>query len=95
VGGTNPALLEAMSMKNLVIAHDNEFNREVGGQTMLYFKDAGDLTARIEEIEHKPDSFAHLKEAAYSRVLSNYSWEDIVREYNKLFQGLCLEKTRI
>jgi glycosyltransferase involved in cell wall biosynthesis len=95
VGGTNPALLEAMSMKNLIIAHDNEFNREVGGQTMLYFKDVGDLTARIEEIEHKSDSFAHLKEAAYSRVLSNYSWEDIVKEYDKLFQGLCLEKTRI
>jgi glycosyltransferase involved in cell wall biosynthesis len=95
VGGTNPALLEAMSMKNLIIAHDNEFNREVGGQTMLYFKDASELAARIEEIEHKPDSFTHLKEAAYSRVLSNYSWEDIVQEYNKLFQGLCLEKTRI
>lgn len=32
VGGTNPALLEAMSMKNLIVAHDNKFNREVGGQ---------------------------------------------------------------
>ncbi len=92
VGGTNPALLEAMSMKNLIIAHDNEFNREVGGQTLLYFKDVNGLVARIEEIETKPDSFAHLKEAAYSRVLSNYSWEDIVQEYHKLFQGLCLER---
>ena len=95
VGGTNPALLEAMSMKNLIIAHDNEFNREVGGQTMLYFKDASELAAKIGEIEHKPESFVALKEAACSRVLSNYSWEDIVKEYDKLFQGLCLEKTRI
>ena len=95
VGGTNPALLEAMSMRNLIIAHDNEFNREVGGQTLLYFKDAGDLAARIDEIENKPDSFARLKEAAYSRVLSNYSWEDIVQEYDKLFQSICLEKTGI
>lgn len=89
VGGTNPALLEAMSVKNLVVAHDNEFNREVGGQTMLYFKDTVDLASRIQEIESKPDSFAHLKEAAYSRVLSNYSWADIVQEYDKLFRGLC------
>ena len=90
VGGTNPALLEAMSMKNLVIAHDNEFNREVGGQTTLYFKDAGDLAAKIEEIENNPNLFAQLKEAAYSRVLSHYSWEDIAQEYDRLFQGLCL-----
>jgi len=90
VGGTNPALLEAMSMQNLVIAHDNEFNREVGGQTTLYFKDAGDLAAKIEEIENNPDLFAHLKEAAYSRVMSHYSWEDIAQEYDRLFQGLCL-----
>jgi rhamnosyltransferase len=91
VGGTNPALLEAMSMKNLVIAHDNEFNREVGGQTTLYFKDVNDLVARIEEIENKPDSLAHLKEAAYSRVLSHYSWPDIVKEYDKLFRRLCIK----
>jgi len=90
VGGTNPALLEAMSMQNLVIAHDNEFNREVGGQTTLYFKDAGDLAAKIEEIENNPNLFAQLKEAAYSRVLSHYSWEDIAQEYDRLFQGLCL-----
>jgi hypothetical protein len=31
-----------------------------------------------------------MKEAAFSRVLSHYSWEDIVQEYDKLFQGLCL-----
>jgi len=36
VGGTNPSLLDAMIMKNLIIAHDNEFNREVGGDSMLY-----------------------------------------------------------
>jgi rhamnosyltransferase len=77
-------------MKNRVIGHANEFNREVGGQTILYFKDAGDLAAKIERIENKPDSFAHLKEAAYSRVSSHYSWEDIVREYDRLFQQICL-----
>ncbi len=95
VGGTNPALLEAMSMRNLIIAHDNEFNREVGGQTMLYFKDAGDLAAKIEEVENKPESVARLKEAAYSRVLSNYSWTDIVQEYDKLFTELCPGKADV
>ncbi len=92
VGGTNPTLLEAMSMKNIIIAHGNEFNREVGGDTILYFADANDLATKINEVENALDSFVHLKEAAYSRVLSNYSWTDIVEEYDKLFQKLCAGK---
>jgi rhamnosyltransferase len=94
VGGTNPTLVEAMSMKNLVIAHDNEFNREVGGQTILYFKDATDLTPKTEEIENKPDLFAPLKESAHSRVLSNYSWTDILQEYDKLFTNLSSKRAK-
>lgn len=92
VGGTNPALLEAMSMKNLIVAHDNKFNREVGGTTILYFKDTNYLATKIAEVEDSPYSFAHLKEAAHSRVISNYSWHDIVEEYDKLFRELCLDE---
>ena len=36
VGGTNPSLLEGMACSNLVIAHDNPFNREVLGEAGLY-----------------------------------------------------------
>lgn len=88
VGGTNPALLEAMSMKNLIIAHDNNFNREVGEETLLYFKDASDLAAKIGEIETKPDLFARLKEAAHARVVSNYSWQDVIEKYDSLFKEI-------
>jgi rhamnosyltransferase len=92
VGGTNPALLEAMSMKSLIIGHDNEFNREVGGTTILYFKDTNYLATKIAEVEANTDAFAHLKEAAHSRVVSNYSWQDIVEEYDKLFRELCRDE---
>jgi rhamnosyltransferase len=94
VGGTNPTLLEAMSMKNIIIAHDNEFNREVGAQTMLYFRTAADLAETIKKMEDRPDSFGDLKEAAYSRVLSNYSWTDIVREYDRLFTDISVRGIR-
>ena len=43
IGGTNPSLLEAMIMKNIIIAHDNEFNRDVAEDSALYFKDENDL----------------------------------------------------
>jgi len=88
VGGTNPSLLEAMVMKNLVIAHDNEFNREVGGDAILYFKGANELTELIDTVEDNPDKYVHLKQLAYARVKSNYSWDDIVDKYEKLFEEM-------
>lgn len=94
-GGTNPSLLEAMSMKNLIISHDNRFNREVGEETILYFRNANDLTAKLVQIENNPNSFAHLKEAAYSRVISNYSWHDIVQKYHNLFRKTVSRKIEI
>ena len=51
VGGTNPSLVEAMSMKNLLVAHDNEFNREVCEDTAMYFQDSDDLKDKINLIE--------------------------------------------
>jgi len=55
VGGTNPSLLEAMAMKNIILAHDNEYNREVGADALLYFKDPGELADRTRMLESSPD----------------------------------------
>jgi len=93
-GGTNPSLLEAMSMKSLIISHDNRFNREVGEETMLYFIDENDLTTKMVQVENNPDAFAHLKEAAYSRVISNYLWNDIIERYDNLFKETVSGRTR-
>lgn len=89
-GGTNPSLLEAMVMKNIIIAHDNEFNREVGSNTILSFRDKFDLKTCIENIEDNPSIYLRLKSNAYQRVLTCYSWEDIAQEYNALFKSVYL-----
>ena len=52
IGGTNPSLLEAMIMKNIIIAHDNEFNKEVARDSVVYFKDYEDLNNQINLIEN-------------------------------------------
>jgi rhamnosyltransferase len=85
VGGTNPSLLEAMIMKNIIIAHDNQFNREVAKDTVMYFANDTDLKHKIEKIENDPETYPKLKENAYNRAKTNYSWDKIVSEYNKLF----------
>lgn len=88
VGGTNPSLLEAMAMKNIIVTHDNEFNKEVGERSILYFKDSNDLSDQIKEIETNFETYLKLKEDAPKRVEDNYSWKKIVDEYDYLFEKL-------
>ncbi len=87
-GGTNPSLLEAMVMRTIIIAHDNEFNREVGNNTIINFRDKFDLKTSIENIEDNYSKYLTLKSDAYKRVLTYYSWKDIALEYNTLFKSM-------
>ena len=86
IGGTNPSLLEAMIMKTIIVAHDNEFNREVAGDAAVYFTDSHDLKDKIELIEKNHGNYLKLKTDCYGAVKEKYSWDEIVNEYTKLFK---------
>jgi hypothetical protein len=47
VGGTNPALLEAMACNCRIAAHNNIFNKAVLGEDADYFSNERDLAAII------------------------------------------------
>ena len=85
VGGTNPSLLEAMIMKNIIIAHENEFNREVAGETVLYFNNSSILKDIINSIEKNYLNYLNLKTNAYNRVKGNYLWNNVVNDYLIMF----------
>jgi rhamnosyltransferase len=85
VGGTNPSLLEAMGAGSLVIAHDNPFNREVSGDTAVYFREPTDLASRLREIERDTKGFYGLKRAAQKRAFENYEWGKVADSYNNMF----------
>jgi len=87
-GGTNPSLLEAMASSNIILAHDNEFNREVCAESACYFKNADDLAEKIRLIEKDIINFLQLQNQACERVGTNYSWEKIVNEYIGLFKRI-------
>ena len=76
-----------MIMKNIIIAHDNEFNREVCGNFGVYFKDVDDLKNKIDLIEKDSSSYLKLKEEVYDRVRKEYSWKNISSKYAKLFDS--------
>src|SRR5690606_37030588 len=55
VGGTHPALLEAMAAGACVLAMDNPEHREVLADAGLYFRDSPELARRIEQVLADPD----------------------------------------
>lgn len=78
VGGTNPSLLEAMIMKNIIVAQDNGFNREVLGDCGIYFKNSKELEDQIEFVETHFKSF---KNKVYKHVQKYYLWKNITDDY--------------
>ncbi len=88
MGGTNPALLKALGYGNCILAHDNPFNAEVLAGHGMLFRDAAELTARINTIEAQPAIAADYRRRAPDRIRERYSWEHITDQYEELFYQL-------
>jgi len=88
VGGTNPSLLEAMSARDIIVAHDNVFNREVCEDSALYFKDETDLSSIIDSLDSDLEPHMNRAAKALEIVKRRYNWEDIARAYDELFRRL-------
>jgi glycosyltransferase involved in cell wall biosynthesis len=86
VGGTNPSLLEAMGCGNLILAHDNPFNRETLGEDGLYFSTVEDLTATVDSVESGAEELARLRADARERARTHYNWTDVIDRYAELLR---------
>ena len=87
VGGTNPSLLEALGCGNLVVAHDNVFNREVAENAGTYFTTANDLSAIIQKIElMSDDECVAVARLAKDRIRAHYTWDKIAEQYAALIE---------
>lgn len=89
VGGTNPALVEAMGLGSFVLALGTPFNREVLDEAALYFeKDVDSFVETVQRAESlEANQVAELKERARDRVRSHYNWERITDEYERLLES--------
>ena len=88
VGGTNPSLLEAMAAGNLILAHDNVFNREVCGDGGLYFRDAVELAQHLDGLDHVSAETENLRKTALNDSRTRFGWDDVVGKYDELFRSL-------
>lgn len=88
VGGTHPALIEAMGAGNCVIAKGTPENREVAGDCGLFFQDAASLSRQIEVTLTDTSLVESLRRKAMARAASHYSWDAVTDAYEKLFRDL-------
>ncbi len=95
VGGTHPALVEAMGAGRVVFFLDNMPNREVAGGAGVPFDFAGGgLTAALSEFLAAPGRYEGLGAAAQARVAERYRWDDVAAAYERVLEGLCSASPR-
>jgi glycosyltransferase involved in cell wall biosynthesis len=88
VGGTHPALVEAMGYGNCLVVNDTPENREVAGDAALYFRAElpDTLSQALEWVRAHPREARERGAAAAERAAGVYSWERVVRGYAELFE---------
>lgn len=96
VGGTHPALVEAMGAGRVVFFLDNLENREVAGGVGVPFRlgQGQTLSAALRAYLADEARFAPLGDAAKARVRARYRWDDVATAYEALLEGLCCANLR-
>jgi len=87
VGGTHPALIEAMGAGNLCMVLDTPENREVAGPDAWYFADEAGLVGLIRRADRLPaPELVRLRELSRSRARDCFTWESVAEKYLRLLR---------
>lgn len=87
VGGTHPALVEAMAFSNCVIIHNTLENLETVGDAGFSYDGkigAADLRRLLAELLARPDLVEAYRSKARVRAQTVYSWESVTDAYECL-----------
>ena len=89
VGGTHPALIEAMGRGAVVLYLWTEENHEVAGGAGLPFHDERELAELMHAVLAMSEQQRQgLRDAAIQRVRDRYSWDAVTSAYERLFESL-------
>lgn len=88
VGGTHPALIEAMGRGALVLYLDTPENREVAGDTGVAFEASGLLEKMRMVLRMSEEEREQLRRRAMDRVRERYGWDAVTDAYERLLEGL-------
>ena len=85
VGGTHPALLEAMGYGNCVLTLAAPENVEVVGEAGVPYIDEFDLAEKLQRVLRDGSLVQAYRNRAQQRVQSRYDWDTVVDQYEQLF----------
>jgi glycosyltransferase involved in cell wall biosynthesis len=87
VGGTHPAILEAMGAGNCVLVSDIAYNVEAVAHAGVAFRnrDVNDLTEKMQWLVDHPGEVARFRLEAVERVRGEYDWDRVTDEYERVF----------
>jgi len=82
VGGTNPALVQAMACGAPTVARDTVYNREVLGESGVFVApEPNEIYQAVLEIAKAPTTADLMASAAIERASGEYSWERVCGAY--------------
>ncbi len=86
VGGTHPALVEAMGFGRPLVVHDTPENREAAGEAALFVnaRSAESLAAALTSLLSDPSARERSGRAALERARRDYRWEAVADAYETL-----------
>lgn len=87
VGGTNPALVEALSAEIAVLAHDNPFNRWVAGDGSHYFLNEEELDRELTLLLSDRKEIEKMSVFSTKRFEKDFKWGKILFSYEKVFKS--------
>jgi len=88
VGGTHPALLEAMGYGNCVLTLATPENIEAVGDSGIPYIDEYDLAEKLRRVLRDGSLVHGYRHRAQLRVKTHYDWEHVVDQYEALFRRI-------
>jgi glycosyltransferase involved in cell wall biosynthesis len=92
VGGTHPALIEAMGYGNCVLTYATSENLEVADSSAISYEDPKDLTEKLQMVIKNPELVHQLGQRAQQHVAATYNWTDICERYERLFEKMIMRR---
>ncbi len=86
VGGTNPSLVEAMSLALCCIVFDVNYNRETTENSSLYFTNKQDLVGLMSKILKNEINTSSIAEKLKEIAMRRYRWSVITEQYAQLLR---------
>ena len=93
VGGTHPALLEAMGYGNCVLTLATPENMEVVGDAGVPYIDEFDLSEKLKRVLRDGSLVQAYRNRAQQRIQKVYDWESVVDQYEQLFARMSGQET--